>query len=181
MIFLSQVTTLVFVAISVGVSALTNDFVPLSCNANIATKPCSPWTTVFGTANTFTSTVQIACGTCVLMDHPGPQLSLLNGIDIVGKLIFPNNGSYSLTIYTASITVQGELDLQSTLTSVTGTPKIRIIMIGLNDNQVFRPVNENAAACPTDDLFGNCKIGRKAITVAGGNVIRKFFDKEWYV
>ena len=154
-----------------GVTALTNDFVPLSCNANIASAPCSSWTSVYGTGLTFTNRVQVPCGTCVRMDHPGPQVTFLDGIDIIGKLIFPNNSTYTITINTASITVQGELDLQSTVTPITGTPRIRIIMIGLNSNQVFTPVNENAGACPTDNLFGTCKIGSKAITVAGGRVI----------
>jgi hypothetical protein len=68
------------------------------------------------------------------------------------------------------ITVQGEFDLQATQTAIDGVPNIRITMIGTNATQRFQPLYENAAACPTDDLFGNCIVGLKAITVAGGKV-----------
>jgi hypothetical protein len=104
------------------------------------------------------------------MDHPGPQLSLLGGINIIGKLIFPNNGSYRLTINTAAIIVQGELDLQSTLTAVSGIPLIRIVMIGFDNKFSFSPVNENVNACPNF----SCEVGYKSITVAGGKINRTF-------
>lgn len=143
-----------------------NDFVPLSCNANLASAVCNSWTSIFGSSSTFTSQIIIPCGTCVQMNHPGPELSLLGGINIIGKLIFPNDGSYTLTINTASIIVQGELDMQSTLTPVTGTPLLRIVMIGFDEKLSFRPVNENANACPNFD----CEVGFKSITVAGGKV-----------
>jgi hypothetical protein len=91
-------------------------------------------------------------------------------VSIIGKLVFPNDGSYTLTINTASIIVQGELDLQATQTPVTGTPMIRIVMIGMDKNLSFIPVNENANAC--QGFFGNCKVGQKSITVAGGKVTR---------
>lgn len=151
------------------VSAVNNDFVPLSCNADLATAVCNTWTSLFGSSSTFTSTIIIPCGTCVQMNHPGPELSLLSGINIIGKLVFPNDGVYRLTIYTATVIVQGELDLQSTQTAVTGTPLIRMIMIGSQDKLTFRPVNENANACPNFD----CEVGFKSITVAGGKVNRK--------
>jgi G8 domain len=166
----SRFLPLLLLGITQFTAAITNDFVPLSCNSQLSTAPCVSWVTTFGTGSSFTGLVQIDCGTCVLMDHSGPSLSFLSGLDIIGKLVFPNTATYKLTIYATSITVQGELDLQSTLTPVTGTPNIHIIMMGQSDTQVFRPVGENAGACPTDDLFGNCRIGRKAITVAGGKV-----------
>jgi hypothetical protein len=152
----------------IAITGATNDFVPLSCNNNVTNVICDSWTTIFGSTSTFTSLVTIPCGTCVTMDHPGPQLSLLSGINIIGKLIFPNDGSYALTINTANIIVQGELDVQATQTPVTGTPMIRIVMIGLDPDQSFIPVNENANAC--QGLLGSCKVGHKSITVAGGKV-----------
>lgn len=151
-----------------GLVSAANDFVPLSCNDNLATALCNTWTSLFGTASTFTSQIIIPCGTCIQMNHAGPELSLLGGINIIGKLIFPNNGVYSLTINTATIIVQGELDIQSTQKPVSGTPLIRIVMIGFDEKLSFRPVNENANACP--DL--NCEVGFKSITVAGGKVNR---------
>ena len=157
---------LTLLALPLAASAVNNDFVPLSCNANLATAVCNTWTSLFGPSSTFTSTVIIPCGTCVLMNHPGPTLSLLSGINIIGKLVFPNDGEYRLTINTATVIVQGELDLQSTRTAVTGTPLIRMVMIGFQDKLTFRPVNENANACPDVD----CEVGFKSITVAGGKV-----------
>jgi hypothetical protein len=151
-------------------SQSTNDFVPLACNANLDTAPCISWRTRYGNSNTFTNQVIVPCGTCIIMDHTGPQLSLLGGINIIGKLIFPDNESlYKITIYTASIIVQGELDMQSTKQLITGTPLITFVMIGLDETLSFRPINENANACLTS-VTGNCVVGFKSITVAGGSV-----------
>jgi hypothetical protein len=158
-------------AVPLSLVRAVNDFVPLSCNANLATAVCATWTSQFGSSSSFTSQITIPCGTCIQMNHPGPELSLLGGINIIGKLIFPNDGTYKLTINTVSIIVQGEFDMQSTKTSVTGTPLIRIVMIGFDEKLSFRPVNENANACPDFD----CEIGFKSITVAGGKVNCTFF------
>jgi hypothetical protein len=111
------------------------------------------------------------------MDHPGPEVTFLQGIDIIGKLVFPSDEPQDpITFYTTSITVQGELDLQSTLTPVTGTPNVQFIMTGEKDKQAFRPVGENIGACSTYDFSGNCPVGRKAITVAGGKVTRTYLS-----
>jgi hypothetical protein len=173
MVFWSRIVpmSLWVLALACGVTAITNDFVPLSCNSQLSTAPCVSWIATFGSFSTFTTKVQINCGICILMDHAGPSLTFLQGIDIIGKLVFPNGAlPYQITIYATSITVQGNLDLQSTYTPVTGTPNIHIVMLGQSDTEFFRPVGENFGACPTDDLFGNCRVGRKAITVAGGQV-----------
>ena len=159
---------LLLLLVPFGLVRAVNDFVPLSCNDNLASAVCTSWTSLFGSSSTITSQVIIPCGTCVQMNHPGPELSLLGGINIIGKLIFPNDGTYTLTINTASIIVQGELDLQSTQTPVTGTPLIHIVMIGFDKKLSFRPSNENANACPNFD----CEVGFKSITVAGGKVKR---------
>jgi hypothetical protein len=141
-----------------------DDFVPLSCNNVISN--CNSWTTIFGSVAEHTSKIIVPCGTCVTMDHPGPELTLQDGIDIQGKLVFPDN--YSITLRTTSIVVQGELDMTSTKV-VDGTPNIQIIMIGDNSLQKFTPVGENAGACG-----GDCVMGKKAIVVAGGKVDRKY-------
>ena len=152
------------------VSAI-QDFVPLSCNSNLGTTACGSWTTIFGAAKEFANRVIVDCGTCITMDHPGPELTLTGGIDIRGKLVFPD--AYSLTLRTAMITVQGELQLTSTSKAVDGTPLIRIIMIGTDTEQTFTPVGENSAACVSGtNVSGLCKVGKKAITVAGGKVNR---------
>ena len=156
---------LLMLVFSVVTSVVIQDFVPLSCNSNMTA--CVSWTQIFGTAAEFPFRVIIDCGTCITMDYPGTELMLAAGIDVRGKLVFPDG--YALTLRTAMITVQGELDMTASK-AVDGTPMIHIIMIGSDTNQTFTPVGENAAACVQDSFFGNCKVGKKAITVAGGKV-----------
>lgn len=142
-----------------------NNFVPLSCNAALGTQPCPSWTSVFGSATTFFSgRVIVACGTCVTMDQQ--NLTLAQGLDIHGKLVIPDG--FTVTVRTASLTVQGQLEMLST-GPVDGTPKIRIIMTG-DQAQTFTPIGENVANCGSG---GSCNVSRKAITVAGGKVNSK--------
>ena len=89
------------------------DFVPLSCNANIASATCSTWTSRFGSGATLSSRITIPCGQCITMNHPGPTLTLQGGIDIQGKLVFPNS-NVNLIINTPLVVVQGLLDMQAT-------------------------------------------------------------------
>jgi len=140
---------------------IMDDFVPLSCNGALDLQPCPSWGSVFGPATTtFPQRVIIDCGTCVTMDQP--DLTLEQGLDIRGKLIFPE--SFAVTIRTSSITVQGELEMHST-GAIDGSPWIHIIMMG-DESQFFTPIGENAANCGG----GDCEVDRKAITVAGGKV-----------
>jgi len=151
---------------------LMDDFVPLSCNSN-GLDTCVPWTSVFGDAAEFSERVFVDCGTCITMDHPGPELTLLQGIDVQGKLIFQEG--YTITLRTASITVQGELEMHST-GPVNGMPKIHILMIG-TESQSFTPIGENAGICsamPNEE----CGVDRKAITVAGGRINSTLWPKK---
>lgn len=142
-----------------------DDFVQLTCNENL--NPCVGWNEYFGSASSHTSRLTLQCGDCVIMDFNGASLTLSDGIDINGKLIFPE--SYTLTLYTAGVVVQGELEMHSTQAPMTGTPNIRIIMIGDDEDRAFVPVEENAAACNRLNLENNsCLVGKKSITVAGG-------------
>ena len=144
---------------------IMDDFVPLSCNNNAGLNTCVSWTSVFGDAAQFSERVVVDCGVCISMDHPGPELTLLQGIDIRGKLVFEEG--YAIMLQTASITVQGELEMHST-DPINGTPMIHILMIG-TESQSFTPIGENSAICsamPNQE----CAVDRKAITVAGGKV-----------
>jgi len=136
------------------------DFVPLSCNDILS--GCDSWASIFENNAEHTARVIVPCGTCVTMDYPGPELILQDGIDIQGKLVFPDD--YSLKVQTTSIAVQGELEVISTK-PVDGTPNIRFSMIGDNSLQTFTPIGENAG------VYGDeCVMGKKAIVVAGGKV-----------
>ena len=142
-----------------------SDFVSLSCNSNLAGSTCSTWTSKFGSSATQSSRIVIPCGQCITMNHPGPTLTLQGGIDIQGKLIFPNN--YKLEVNTPLLVVQGELEMTSTK-PVDGVPSIKIVMTGSNE-QTFTPIGQNTNACSG----GKCSVGKKSFTVAGGKLNSK--------
>ena len=147
-------------------SLVTTDFVPLSCNNQIA--DCTPWTAKFGTKKIYTRRLLIDCGECVLMDHPGPMLTLLAGLDIRGKLqILRNQNDPALIINSTMVSVQGVLEMSATK-AVDGKPIITFVLEG-QDDQSFTPIGENSDACGGND----CIVGKKAITVAGGKVDSK--------
>ena len=91
----------------------STDFASLSCNAN-GFGICQDFTSVFGISRRFTSLVTIPCGTCVVMDQPtSSTVDFLGGLDIQGKLIFPepSDPSYSIVVRAPGIVVQGELEM----------------------------------------------------------------------
>ena len=143
----------------------TADFAPLTCNNNLAAATCLSFSDTFGDDAVQTERVIIDCGTCITMDHPGPTLSLLDGIDIRGKLVFPNR--YKLTMESTIIAVQGELEMTS-VKQVNGKPDVVFVMTGEQDT-FFEPHGSNSEACDGD----LCKAGKKAIVVAGGKVTGK--------
>jgi hypothetical protein len=137
----------------------STDFKPLTCPAP---GTCKKWTELFGTGTVKSSRISIPCGQCVTMDHPGPTLTLNDGIDILGLLSFPDG--YSLTMETTVIVVQGELRMVASK-AVDGKPNVRFVMIG-NADQSFQPAAPNTSACGG----GVCNAGKKAIVVAGGKI-----------
>ena len=139
------------------------DFVPLACNANLASTPCSSWTSMFGTATSFSERIVIPCGKCVAMDVVGGSLELSGGLDVIGKLVFPDG--YKLNLVSSIIAVQGELEMTATKT-VDGIPNIIFTMIG-NVDRSFTPIDINTKAC---NGAATCNAGKKGIIVAGGKV-----------
>lgn len=104
------------------------------------------------------------------MDHPGPILTLSGGIDIHGKLLFPDSNTYKIEVRTPLIAVQGELEMISSSKAVDGTPLVKFLMTGDAD-QTYTPVGENALACGGG---GTCNAGKKAVVVAGGKMNSTF-------
>jgi hypothetical protein len=139
------------------------DFVPLSCNSNLITTTCKSWLSVFGSSTLYSTRVVIPCGQCIRMDLQGGSLTLQQGIDIIGKLVFPNG--YKLSLAASIISVQGELEIQAKKI-IDGVPNIKFTMIG-NFNKTFTPIGENARAC---NGALTCAVGKKVIVVAGGKV-----------
>ena len=142
------------------------DFVPLSCNANLASASCATWTSRFGSGATQSSRIIIPCGQCVTMNYPGPTLTLQDGIDIQGKLVFTSS-KVNLIVNTPLVVVQGLLDMRASK-PVDGTPSIRFVLTGGNE-QTFTPIGSNANACGG----GKCSVGKKSFTVAGGRLSGK--------
>jgi G8 domain len=141
---------------------VTRNFVPLSCNNNISATVCHKWSTKFGTTRIYNNRVIVPCGECITMDHIG-DITFNDGLDIVGKLVFPDG--YNVNVSSTMIVVQGVLEMKSTQ-PVTGTPSIRLTMIGNNTENSFTPVYENANVCG----ISTCVVGKKGIVVAGGTV-----------
>ena len=143
------------------------DFVPLACNANLATATCNSWSTVIGKAASYTNRVVIPCGNCVTMDLASSSLTLQGGLDVLGKLVFLDG--YKLTLSSTMIAVQGELDITASK-SVDGSPNVKFVMIGNDDKMTFTPIDTNALNC---NGTSTCAIGKKGIVVAGGKLNSK--------
>ena len=86
------------------------DFRPLNCNKNLSDAVCLPWTHVFGEGKVRRNKLVIPCGTCIYMDVSEPILRLEKGLDVRGKLVFPDD--YRLNIEAPWIVVQGELSMR---------------------------------------------------------------------
>ena len=146
------------------------DFIPLACNVNLDVTPCVTWSSKFGVAGTQSRRITIPCGECVTMDHTGNILTLNGGMDIHGKLEFPDN-DHAIEVVSTMIAVQGELHITSTK-PVDGKPLVTLTMIG-QEPMTFTPIGENANKC---DRKAVCDAGKKAIVVAGGKVDCKYTE-----
>ena len=147
----------------------TLDFVPLICNRKLDRVVCSKWSQRIGKDTVYSKRITIECGECVIMDHPGANLTLANGLDVRGKLIFPDG--YKLHMISTMIVVQGHLEMSATK-QVDGLPSIKFTTIVNNDEQFF-PMGENKGKCGGETF---CTVGKKSITVAGGKVASKCFS-----
>lgn len=129
-------------------------FGSLSCNSSI--DPCEGWSDQ--AYDPSAGTVVIPCGKCITMDLSDGYLSLPHGLNIEGKLVFPDG--YQITIETPFIVVQGELEMTSTR-QTSGEEDIKIIMTALPEGDVsFTPHAEHST--------GPKNVGTRPIAVAGG-------------
>jgi len=143
------------------------DFVPLLCNHALDATPCKMWSQHFGMDSIHTALITIPCGSCIEMDYPGDLLVFEQGIDIQGKLVFPeSNSSKALTIQTPHVIVQGELHMHATNKAVDGHFAYKLELIGDNDTQL-QPIDNNDGVCQE---ARKCNVGKKVIAVAGGKI-----------
>jgi hypothetical protein len=147
-----------------------NMFETLECNlipVALENASCSSWKTKFGTMESHANEVVVPCGECYTMDVDGPQLSLLGGLDIQGKLQFLDG--YQVNIETPYVRVQGELHLTSTK-PWDGTQDVTITLTGTNTElPKFVPANTNMMKCGMSGA--KCTTGKKPFIVAGGKLI----------
>lgn len=151
-------------------------FRPLACNENLSTAPCDTWSAMFTNATSHSSEVVIPCGKCVTMDHSSSTtLTLEGGLDIQGKLVFPDAYKYQLTLQTPYIRVQGELHMYCTKIP-TGEPDVKVVLTG-TDEQVtqFLPAESNSQECGGQP----CTVGKKPIVVAGGKLVIEALPSEF--
>jgi len=143
------------------------DFVTLSntCNQGIESATCRSWAAEFGVTSVHNTRITVPCGYCFIMDHAGETLTFNKGLDIHGKLVFPNQNGYKLEVIATVIAVQGMLKIESTK-QVTGVEAYKFTMIGNDDNE-FTPIDVNAKNCKGEVT---CGTGKKAIVVAGGHI-----------
>lgn len=149
-------------------------FTSLDCNAELESEHCdATWTSQFGSNQALHSLpVVIPCGQCITMNFPGEKLQLQGGLDIQGKLVFPDG--YKLELESPYIRVQGELHMTSSKI-VDGNPDIRVLLTGTDtDKTAFRPADSNADLCQGIP----CQVGKKPIVVAGGRLVIRGLPQE---
>lgn len=139
-----------------------DDFRPLACNDGISSAQCSPWSSMFSSAPL--NEIVIPCGLCVTMDVTG-VLSLPAGLDIQGKLVFPDG--VNLTLRAPYVRVQGELQMFSSKIP-NGQEDVKFIIYGVDETVTsFIPADSNRNVCGG---FA-CQAGKKPIVVAGGKLV----------
>jgi hypothetical protein len=162
-----------------------HDYIVSSCNANLDTATCINWSEYFDTtpvegestleplADYLDSEVKIPCGVCVTLDaspgqpYYGSTIEFGQGLNIVGKLIIPNDAKVHLR--TKYVYVQGVLSMpepssgsSNGIPSETNGDRVEITLYGLDD-LMFK------ADIETDNYHhGEKGVNNKAIVIAGG-------------
>ena len=84
-------------------TAAIGDFYALDCNANLATVTC----TNLEINGNIAGKLDIGCGECKIWNSSQDVVTIGEGINILGKLLFPTN--HKVTIRTKYVIVQGEV------------------------------------------------------------------------
>ncbi len=130
------------------------------CNKDLASDPC---TTTFSSLVQIDSPTIIPCGTCAVVDSNLEESLTLLGLNIEGKLVFPNNRK--ITIKTPFVYVQGQLDISADAVVSPDNLAVSFILTGSID-QMFTPHAYNSNACNGR----SCAVGKKPFLVAGGRI-----------
>ena len=134
-------------------------FRPLTCNDNLPDECSTEFSDLPNGGRV------VPCGLCVTMNLEN-NVSLPNGLDIRGKLVFPPN--HKVTITTPFVFVQGLLQVSNTLPIAPENVGVKFILTGSED-LYLEPHNENAVGCESYET-GKCPVGSKPFVIAGGRV-----------
>ena len=142
-------------------------FLPPETANCIPSGPCSDQFFAFFESQSGPGPVVIPCGSCVVIDprsiDSDGKLDLPHGLDVHGKLVFPQD--MRVNVVTPFVFVQGELELFNSQVVSPENESVRFTLTGSVDTTVA-PVPHNSASCPG----GKCPIGKKAFVVAGGRL-----------
>lgn len=138
---------------------------PLSCNVDISScdvASATPLSTLVAATNNSTSHVVVPCNTCAYVDYTeGEVINLPNGLDVVGRLIFPSTANVELEL--KAVFVQGMLDI----TKPDGGNKVTISLYGDTEEVYFYP-HESCSGSYDPSCVHRANVGFKPIVVAGG-------------
>ena len=146
-------------------SASIGAFSPLACNANLASQGCiKKVSDIMPTAG---NPLLVPCGECYIFDLAGTEVSF-DGINIIGKLKFPNNKK--VTVRTKYVIVQGELEITADHATIAPeNESVVFIITGTADVKWKATNNPNTGACD-EQPSKLCNLGAKPFFVAGGKL-----------
>ena len=149
-------------------------FAPLRCNQDLnETSQCTEWDDMHFDAD---AKVIIPCGICVTVGCDATAIDTPQGIDVHGRLVFkdyaldcpPSSAALPrVTVTTPFLHVQGELVMRSSR-STSARPDVKLVLTGTTEHALV-PHTENDISSKCDSNTG-CKVGKKAIAVAGGKL-----------
>lgn len=132
---------------------------PLLCNVDIHScdiASATPLSTIIAAGTDSSSHVTVPCNTCAYVDYTdGEIITLPNGIDVVGRLIFPPSANVEIKL--KALFVQGMLDM----VKPDGDNQIVVSLYG-EDEITFYPHESTG--------LDGVNIGAKPIVVAGGQL-----------
>lgn len=151
-----------------GADASTTTYEPLSCNVDIDSCDASsaaPLSTLVAAAEATNSSshVVVPCNSCAYVDYSdGSVVTLPNGIDVAGRLIFPPSANVELR--TRAVFVQGALDVAVP----DGNNRVTVSLYGEEEVR-FYP-HEMCGGTYDSGCEHGVNVGFKPIVVAGGKL-----------
>jgi len=148
---------------------------PEECQVNLtdSNTTCVPFSTLISGPD---DDVEVPCGVCATMEeYTLGETVEVGQIDVVGLLYFPEG--MNMTLVTNGVVVQGTLKMEQHQ-PIDGIPEVTIILKG-DEDMAWQPQEWNGEACIDYDTgYESCRIGKRGIVVAGGNLDIQAFPKD---